>query len=107
MYLLIRPIPRNAFLGPRNRISAHASRPRRPEPQPAPRAINAQVMFEMAFPGGPTSAAGAYANKSAVDLKSEFAKTGGFDGQMAVYGSYAYGRLFGGYVWSGEIDDVE
>ena len=51
----------------------------------------AQVMFEMAFPGGPTIAAGAYVNKSAVDLKSEFAKTGGFDGQMAVYGSYAHG----------------
>ena len=47
-------------------------------------------MFEMAFPGSATSPAGAYANKLAVDLRSEFAATGGF-GQPEIYVSYAHG----------------
>ncbi|KAF6225126.1 hypothetical protein HO133_010322 [Letharia lupina] len=54
------------------------------------RAVNAQVMFEMAFPGSATSPAGAYANALAVALRSEFVKTNGLP-QMEIYVSYAHG----------------
>lgn len=54
------------------------------------RDINAQVMFEMAFPGSATSPAGAYANQLAVDLRTEFQKTSGL-AQPEIYVSYAHG----------------
>lgn len=65
------------------------------------RAINAQVMFEMAFPGSATSPAGAYANQLAVDLRAEFVKTNGFP-QMEIYVSYAHGDEDPIYTFSAE-----
>lgn len=54
------------------------------------RDINAHIMFEMSFPGGDTSPAGAYANSLAVKLRGEFVKTSGYS-HLETYVSYAHG----------------
>ena len=54
------------------------------------RDINAQVMFEMAFPGGASSEAGIYANNLAVKLRSDFVATSGYS-HLETYVSYAHG----------------
>ena len=54
------------------------------------RDINAQVMFEMSFPGGATSPAGIYANSLAVKLRDAFVKTSGYK-TLETYVSYAHG----------------
>ena len=54
------------------------------------RDIEAHIMIDMSFPGGPTSTVGKYANSLAVSIRDDFVKTSGYE-TLEIYVSYAHG----------------